>query len=57
MTSLVTELFGSNYLVSKKKVIDILRRKNYLRRIINGVNKKPTDAKELVVWEEHCENC
>jgi len=56
MTSLVTELIGSNYLLSKKKVIDILRGKN-LWRIINGVNKKQTNAKELVVWEEHCENC
>jgi hypothetical protein len=51
----VPELIGTNYLAWKRNMIDILRGEN-LWCIINGDSKKPTDAKELVVWEEHCEH-
>jgi hypothetical protein len=35
-------------------MIDVLRRKN-LWRLVNGEHKNPTDAKDLVIWEEICD--
>jgi hypothetical protein len=58
MTSEVTsvpELVGTNYLVWKRNMIDVLRGKN-LWFLVNGASMKPTDAKELVAWEDHCEH-
>ena len=50
----VPKLVGSNYLAWKRKMIDVLRRKN-LWRLVNGEHKKSTDAKDLVIWEEICD--
>jgi hypothetical protein len=50
----VPKLVGSNYLAWKRKMIDVLRSKN-LWRLVNGEHKKPTDAKDLVIWEEICD--
>ena len=46
----VPELVGSNYISWKRKMIDVLRRKN-LWRLVNGEHKNPTDVKDLVIWE------
>ena len=50
----VLELVGSNYLAWKRKMIDVLKSKN-LWRLVNGEHMKPTDAKDLVIWEERCD--
>jgi hypothetical protein len=50
----IPKLIGTNYVSWKKNMIDILRGNN-LWCIVNGDNKKPVDAKELVVWEKCCE--
>ena len=46
----VSELVGSNYLASKRKMIDVLRSKN-LWRLVNGEHKTPTAADDLAIWE------
>jgi len=52
---LIPNLIGTNYLVWKRKLINILKAKN-LWRIINGARKKPTNAKYFVVWEKDCKH-
>ena len=47
----VPELVGPNYLQWKRKMIDVLRSRN-LWRLVDGKQPKPTDADELVIWEE-----
>ena len=46
----VPKLVNSNYLAWKRKMIDVLKRKN-LWRLVNGEHKKSIDAKDLVIWE------
>ena len=48
------KLVGSNHLTWKKKIIDVLSRKN-IWKLVNGEHKKPTNAKDLVIWEERCD--
>ena len=50
----VPELVDSNYLAWKRKMIDVLRSKN-LWRLVNGEHKNPTNAKDMVIWEEICD--
>ena len=47
----VPELVSHNYLQWKRKMIDVLRSRN-LWRLVDGKQTKPTDADELVIWEE-----
>ena len=46
----VPELVGSNYLASKRKIIDVLRSKN-IWRLFNGEHKTPTATNDLAIWE------
>ena len=46
----VPELVGFNYLVWKRKMIDVLKSKN-LWRLVNGEHKTPTTADDLAIWE------
>jgi hypothetical protein len=47
-------LMDPNYLPWKRKLIDI-RNSNNLWQLFNGEHKKSIDAKELVLWEERCD--
>ena len=46
----IRELVSSNYLASKRKMIDVLRSKN-LWRLVNGEHKTPTATDDLAIWE------
>ena len=48
------KLVGSNHLTWKRKIIDVLRRKN-IWKLVNGEHKKPINVKDLVIWEERCD--
>ena len=50
----VPELVGINYLSYKKKTIDILRSMN-LWHFVKGEQSKPTDAKDIDIWEDRCD--
>ena len=50
----VPELVGLNYLAWKRKMIDVLRRKN-LWRIVKDEHMKPVDAKDVAIWEDTCD--
>ena len=50
----IPSLVGSNYFSWKRNMIDMLRSKN-LWSLTKVDLTKPTDAKELAIWEDRCD--